>query len=339
MGEWFSLKWFSIGTLGGFHWSQPYYLYGIAAVPFLFFLRRLFYGKSRQRLNVAFLAKEVKTSWVQYLRYLPAILSALGIMLVLVALARPQLIKETEERFSEGIEIVLALDVSDSMLMKDLTPNRLESAKKVATEFVEGRFQDKIGLVVFAGQAFFLCPLTTDYELLKQQIASIKPDIIATAGTAIGSALANCINLMRDSESKSKVAILLSDGDNTAGNLDPITAAQLANAYGIRVYTIAVGKEDAVVTQDSTDMSLETLDTAVLKDIAQRSKGQFFQVQDARSLKNVFERINRLEKINIKVSYYQDIKDFYHIYLKWGICCLLGALALKCTFMGNILED
>lgn len=339
MDKWYSLKWVSFNTLTGFHWAEPLFLYGILAVPVLFLLRRLFHGKARQRLNVAFLPREVKTGWIQYLRHLPGLLTGLGISLILVCLARPQIITETEERIADGIEIVLALDVSDSMLMKDLSPNRMESAKKVATEFVNRRFQDKIGVVVFAGQSFFLCPLTTDYELVKQQIASIKPDIITTAGTAIGSALANCINLMRDTESKSKVAILLSDGDNTAGNLDPVTAAQLARAYGIRVYTIGIGRENATIEQDTTGMSMETLDTEVLKEIAAQSKGKFFQVEDANALGKVFRQINQLEKVDIKSSYYQDIKDFYHIYLKWAIVFLLMSLLAKSTFVGNILED
>lgn len=339
MDNWYAFKWLSVNTLTSFHWAEPYFLYGLLAIPILFLLRRIFHGKARQRLNVAFLPKEVKTSWIQYLRHLPGVFIGLGIGFILLSLARPQIITETEERLAEGIEIVLALDVSDSMLMKDLLPNRMESAKKVATEFVEGRFRDKIGVVVFAGQSFFLCPLTTDYELVKQQIASIKPDIITTAGTAIGSALANSINLMRDTEAKSKVAILLSDGDNTAGNLDPVTAAQLANAYGIRVYTIGIGKENATIAQDTTGMSMETLDIDVLKEIANQSKGQFFQVEDAEALRKVFRQINRLEKVDIKSSYYQDIKDFYHIYLKWAITCLLLGLLAKCTFVGNILED
>ncbi|SDM07714.1 VWA domain-containing protein [Siphonobacter aquaeclarae] len=335
MEDWLSLKWFSFSTLSGYQWAVPYYLYAIPAVPLLFFLRRAFHGKARQKLNVAFLAKEAASGWIRYLRHIPGVFMFIGMLLVLVALARPQIVKDLEERYADGIEIVLALDVSDSMLEKDLAPDRLESAKKVAIDFIDGRFQDKIGLVVFAGQSFFLCPLTTDYALLKEQIRSIKSGIIPTAGTAIGSALANCINLMRETTARSKIAILLSDGDNTAGNLDPLTAAQLAASYKIRVYTIGIGREGAV--RDS--VGLETLDTGVLRQIAGTSGGQFFQVEDAGALRNVFGEINRLEKTEIKTSRYQEVKDYYHVYLRWAIVCLLAAFACKLTFISNILED
>ncbi|MFT4033143.1 MAG: VWA domain-containing protein [Siphonobacter sp.] len=337
MIDWFSLKWFNINTLLGYHWAVPYFLYTIPLIPLLFLLRSVFHSKERQRLHVAFLNKDIKGSWTRYLRFLPAILMGAGIALILLALARPQQFSELEQRFSEGIEIVLALDVSDSMLEKDLQPNRLESAKKVAIDFIRGRFQDKIGLVVFAGESFFLCPLTTDYNLLQQQISSIKPNIVLTAGTAIGSALANCINLMRDTNAKTKVAILLSDGDNTAGNLDPITAAQLAQVYGVKVYTIAIGENNTTTTAEG--LATKTIDAEALQKIANVSNGQFFRVADTKSLRNVFNQINQLEKIEIKSTRYRETKDFYQIYLRWAIVCLLLAFATKCTFIANILED
>lgn len=328
--NWFSPTWFSYPTLRDFEWAQGYALYLLPAVPLVFGLRRILAGRSRQRLPVAFVARDVRTGWVESLRHLPALLVGAGMALVLVALARPQRVSQRVERSSEGIDIVLALDVSDSMLETDLQPNRLEAAKRVARAFVRGRFQDRIGLVVFAGDAFSLCPLTTDYELLHQSIGEVGSGLIRTAGTAIGSALGVGINRLRDSKAKSKIIVLLSDGENTAGSLDPITAAELAEAYGIRVYTIAVGQAG---TGDTPT------DEGTLKRLAALANGLFFRATDTRTLGAVFARIDRLEKAEIKQTRYREVADFYQVYLRWAIVLLLLALLAKSTFVGNVLED
>lgn len=250
--------------------------------------------------------------------------------LLLVALARPQRVSQRVKRSSEGIDIVLALDVSDSMLETDLRPNRLEAARSVARAFVRGRFQDRIGLVVFAGDAFSLCPLTTDYDLLNQSINEISSGLIRTAGTAIGSALGVSINRLRESRARSKIIVLLSDGENTAGSLDPVTAAELTEAYGIRLYTIAVG-------QGGTGGG--ATDEGTLDRLATIANGQFFRASDTRALSAVFARIDQLEKAEIKQSRYREVNDFYQVYLHWAIVVLLLALLAKSTFVGNVLED
>lgn len=328
--NWFSATWFSYPTLREFEWAQRYYLYLLPAIPLVFLLRRLLAGRLRQRLPVAFMARDVRTGWVEVLRHLPALLTGMGMALLLVALARPQRVSQRVERSSEGIDIVLAIDVSDSMLETDLRPNRLEAAKGVARAFVGGRFQDRIGLVVFAGDAFSLCPLTTDYGLLTQSIGEVSSGLIRTAGTAIGSALGVSTNRLRESKAKSKIVVLLSDGENTAGSLDPVTAAELAEAYGIRIYTIAVGREASGET---------STDEGTLKRLATIANGQFFRATDTRALNAVFARINRLEKAEIKQSRYREVSDFYQVYLRWAIVLLLLALFVKSTFVGNVLED
>lgn len=330
MWEWFSIHWFAPDVLLGFEWSNPLYLYGLALIPLLFWLRRVIHNRSRQKLSIAFVSEKVPTSRVRYLRFIPSLLQAAGLALVVVALARPQRSTFQTERVSEGIDIALALDISDSMLETDLPPTRLAAAKRVADAFIRGRFQDRIGLVAFAGESFYLCPLTTDYDLLRQLLTDLSPQDIRTAGTAIGSALANCVNLMRTSRSPSKVAILLSDGDNTAGNIDPITAAQLAQAYGIRVYTVAVGR---------VGQGRETVDEGTLREIATLSAGRFFRAADARTLGDIFSQIDRLEKAEIRQGRYREVKDFYHPYLRWAVVFFLLALLTKLTFLGNILED
>jgi Ca-activated chloride channel family protein len=330
MGEWLSWQWFNPHTLQTFEWANPLYLYGLGLLPVLFWLRRLIHNRSRQKLVIAFLDRDVPTSWVRYLRFIPALLQAAAVALVIVALARPQRSALLTERISAGIDITLALDISDSMLETDLLPNRLTAAKRVAEAFVRGRFQDRIGLVAFAGESHYLCPLTTDYELLYQLLTELSLRDIRTAGTAIGSALANCVNLMRTSNSPSKVAILLSDGDNTAGNLDPRTAAQLAQAYGIRVYTVAVGRAGT---------RAETVDEGTLREIATLSSGRFFRAVDGRALTQIFRQIDQLEKAEIRQGQYREVKDFYHVYLRWAVVFFLLALLSKLTFLGNILED
>ncbi len=329
MWDWFSIEWLTWQTLRSFVWSERLYLYGLIGVPLIFVLRWLFYNRGQQKLGLSLTRSQLNTDWVSYLRFIPPFFFSLGVVCVLLSLARPQRVLESKEQFSEGIDIMLAMDISESMLATDLSPNRLDAAKNVAHEFVKGRFQDRIGLVVFAGESFSICPLTTDYEMLDQYLNDINSNLIKTTGTAIGSALATCINRLREVPSKSKVAILLSDGDNTAGTLDPLTATDLAKSFGIKVYTIAVGGngEEAKV------------DESTLREIAKEGNGQFFRATDNQTLKNIFEQINRLEKVKVKDNVYRDVEDFYYIYLNWAMVFLLAAFFFKNTFIGNILED
>tara|TARA_B110000208_G_scaffold119864_1_gene146507 strand:- start:2640 stop:3449 length:810 start_codon:yes stop_codon:yes gene_type:complete len=263
--------------------------------------------------------------------------------LVILALARPQTTDEQIEQWSEGIDIMMVIDISESMQIQDFQPNRLESAKEVARNFVKGRFQDRIGLVVFSGDAYSRSPLTTDYELLNTYIDGIDFSLIENRGTAIGSALAVGTNRLRESESESKVMILLSDGDNTAGNIDPITAAKLAAAYNITIYSIAIGKEGKVpFGQDFFGRPRyveNTLDETNLREIAKIGNGKFYRVSDKAALEAVFNQIDQLEKAEIKETRYKDTLDYYYIYLQWAIALLLFWLFLKTTFLSNLLLD
>jgi Ca-activated chloride channel homolog len=219
----------------------------------------------------------------------------------------------------------------------------LEAAKKVAMDFIKGRIQDRIGLVVFSGDAFSLAPLTTDYDLLRSYIKEIGFEMIENRGTAIGSAMAVVTNRMRESESKSKVCILLSDGDNTAGNIDPITAAELASAYGIKIYTIVVGKEGLVPFGKDffgrPNMIENTIDERTLRKMADIGGGQFFRATDNEALSQVFSKIDQYEKAEIKETRFKDTSDYYFIYLQWAVCFFLLWLLLKSTFVVNILQD
>jgi Ca-activated chloride channel family protein len=238
---------------------------------------------------------------------------------------------------------MLAVDISQSMLIEDFEPNRLTAAKEVAREFIKGRLQDRIGIVVFSGDAFSLAPLTTDYRLLNSYLDDISFEMIESRGTAIGSALAVVTNRMRESKSKSKVCILLSDGDNTAGNIDPITSAELAAAYDIKIYTIIVGQEGMVPFGKDyfgrPNMVENTIDETTMRKIAEIGAGEFFRVTDNEALKSVFSRIDQYEKAEIQETRFKDTSDYYFVYLKWAILFFLLWLLLKSTFLSNALQD
>lgn len=338
---WYSLHWFLPATWSQFSFEYPLALYALPAIGLLFGLRYLLNRRSGQRLNLSFGQstglRNLTVSALSKLRYLLPLAMVGALALVMVALARPQLIREQRENQSEGIDIMLALDVSSSMTETDLKPNRLEAARLMAQTFVAGRQHDRIGLVVFAGEAFSLCPLTTDYVMIQRYIADLSDQMITTSGTAIGDALARCINRMRESKGKSKVIILLSDGDNTAGNIDPVTAARLAAGFGIKLYTIALGK--ATTRPASQPDGVPTVDEGILRTIATIGNGRFFRATDAGRLRQVFADIDRLERAPVRTLVYQDIQDYYRIYLYWAMVLLLFGLFLKNTIVGNILED
>jgi Ca-activated chloride channel family protein len=340
---WYSLDWFMPDTLFSFTWEKPIFLYLIALIPIIFLIRWGWRYRFNQKLPVAVTQKDLKTSSLTLVRFIPDLLLAIVMMLMFIALARPQKTNEKVEQWTEGIDIMLAIDISQSMQIEDFTPNRLQAAKVVAQKFIEGRVQDRIGIVVFSGDAFSLAPLTTDYELLKSYLKEISFEMIENRGTAIGSAMAVVTNRMGESESKSKVCILLSDGDNTAGNIDPITAAELAAAYGIKVYTIVVGKEGLVPYGKDffgkQQMVENTVDESTMRKIAEIGSGEFFRATDNKALLQVFKRIDQYEKAEIKETRFKDTADYYYNYLSWAIVLLLFWLLTKSTFISNVLQD
>ena len=285
----------------------------------------------------------LKSSPLAWLRFVPEFLFMIILILVLTALARPQKSNEKVEQWTEGIDIMIALDISQSMQIEDFQPNRLEAAKQVARDFINGRVQDRIGLVVFSGDAYSLAPLSTDYELLFSYLDEIGFDMIENRGTAIGSALAVATNRMRESNSKSKVMILISDGENTAGNIDPITAAELAAGYDIKLYTIIVGKEGLVPFGKDLfgrpNMVSNSIDETTMRKIADIGNGEFFRVNDNQALKQVFNKIDQYEKAEIKETRFKDTSDYYQVYLMWAIVLYLLWLLTKSTFLSNALQD
>ncbi|MFT6828926.1 MAG: Ca-activated chloride channel family protein [Roseivirga sp.] len=342
--SWLSFEWFTPAAFKSFDWAFSIFLYALPLLLLVFLLKWLIGTKIKQKLAVALPKQDIERSWTSVLRIIPNVLKALALALLIVAMARPQRTNEQVEQWTEGIDIMLVIDISESMQIEDFKPNRLEAAKKTARDFISGRFQDRIGLVIFSGDAYSLSPLTTDYELLYNFIdTEIDFDKIENRGTAIGSAIAVGTNRMRESSTASKVMILLSDGDNTAGNIDPKTAAELAVAYGIKIYTIGIGKDGKVPYGKDffgrPNYIENTLDETTLREIAEIGEGQFYRVSDNEALQNVFSLIDQYEKAEIKETRYKNTTDFYPIYAKWGLLFFVLFMLSKSTFVSNILED
>lgn len=327
--NWFSPYWFHLKTLFSFHWANDYLLWLLGLIPFFFFLKWVFSSHRKQTLLLSVEKVGQSRSLMVRLRFLIPFFFMLGVFCLVLALARPQLPGSGSENFTEGVDIAIAVDISDSMLAEDLQPNRLEAAKNIGRGFIEGRLNDRIALVAFAGETVTLSPLTTDYNSLKDYLSDLRTGLIRTSGTAIGMALASCVNKLRDVPGKSKVAIIISDGDNTAGAIPPETALELARSFGVRVYTIAIGKPGA----------REVVDEKTLRMLAGGPEGRFFQATDNTALARIFDQIDQLEKSLAENSRVYDMVDYYYQYLNWAIVFFLISLFLRFTFLGNLLED
>ena len=340
---WYTLEWFDPSVLQAFEWENRLFLYAAMAVPLLFLLRWAMQHMVNQKLPVAVTKKELRSSPLNLIRFIPEVFLMISLILIMLALARPQRSNEKTEQWTEGIDIIIGLDISRSMQISDLEPDRLTAAKQVALDFINGRKQDRIGLVVFSGDAFSLSPLTTDYDLLRAYVRDINFDMIQNSGTAIGSAMAVMTNRMRESQAKSKICILLSDGDNNAGNIDPITAAELGSAFGVTLYTILVGREGYVpFGKDFFGRPLmveNTVDESVMRKMAQIGNGEFFRATDNEALIAIFQKIDMYEKAEIKETRFRDKSDFYTNYLSWAIVFFLCWLMFKSTYISNVLQD
>ena len=339
--NWFSIKWFNVFELFKYEWENEYILLLLLSIPLFLLIKLLF--KKNNFIEVSIPSSNLIKYKFSLLRLIPNSIFILSIIYIIISLARPQKSNEKVEKWSEGIDIMLVIDISESMQIEDFKPNRLESAKDVAKEFINGRFQDRIGLVVFSGESYSRCPLTTDYILLNEYVDEISFDLISSRGTAIGSAIAIATNRMRASKSKSKVLILLSDGDNTAGNIDPVTSAQIAKAYGIKIYSIAIGKNGKVPFGKDyfgrTRYVENSLDEKNLRKIATITNGKFYRASNNSSLKNIFKVIDEFEKTEIKENRYKNTVDYYQYYLLWSIILFLFYILLKSTFINNIIKD
>lgn len=265
------------------------------------------------------------SSWKVWLRHVPFILRMAAVAVLVVILARPQSTNSWQNSSTEGIDIVLAMDISTSMMAQDLKPNRLEASKDVASAFINGRPNDNIGLVVFAAESFTQCPLTTDHTVLLNLFKDVQPGIIQD-GTAIGLGLANAVSRIKDSQAKSKVIILLTDGVNNQGEIAPVTAAEIAKTFGVRVYTIGVQYMDVDVE----------IDEPTLKQIAATTGGQYFRATDNASLKEIYSEIDKMEKTKISVQEYSKKQEEYKNWAILLFSLLLVEILLRNTLLRNI---
>ena len=273
-------------------------------------------------------------SVLAWLRHLPFALRIAAISLIIVAIARPRSSSEMEKIDTEGIDIVFAMDVSTSMLARDFEPDRISAAKDIAIEFIAQRPSDRMGIVVFAGESYTQCPLTTDRATLINLMKDVQTDLIED-GTAIGNGLATAVARMKDSDAKSRVVILLTDGVNNRGEIAPATAAEIAKTFGVRVYTIGIGTRGEapypVMTQwgvELRNMPVE-IDEDLLKSIAEATGGRYFRATDNTKLSEIYSEINQMEKVRTTVDSFPIYKELFGKYALWALVCLLLELAIR----------
>lgn len=320
--------------------SYPIFLWAlIVVIPLMIFLLRKDKNKfaSIKYSNLQQL-KTSSSTWRVRLRNIPDYLRILVVVLLLVAAARPHFSLSKDDKSIEGIDIIMALDVSPSMLAEDFKPNRLESAKKVAAEFISNRKNDEIGLVVFSGEAFTQCPPTIDHNVLLELLKQTKSGDLQD-GTAIGDGLTTAINRIKDSKAKSKVIILITDGDNNAGQIDPLQAASIAKEYKIRVYTIGVGKIGQAPFPIQTPFGKQyqqmdvKIDEGLLTSIANTTGAKYFRSTKNESLQEIFKEIDSMEKSIINLSVYNEKKDVGHRFAFVGLVLLLLETILRYTVL------
>lgn len=329
-----------------FRFADPEYLILLIVLPLL----AVYYWKRGARLSgrVKYSSlkymKNLPVSWRQRFRRYLYVLRLLIVGLIILGLARPQSGTRKQEITAEGIDIVLALDVSSSMLAEDFKPkNRIQAAKAVAEEFIRGRHNDRIGLVIFAGEAFTQCPLTLDYGVLLELLNEVEVAPKEWDGTAIGNGIATAVARLKDSKAKSKVIILLTDGRNNAGEIDPQTAAQVAQTFDIRIYTIGAGKrgsalypvDDPIFGRRYISRPVQ-IDEDLLKRVAKQTGGSYFRATDTEKLRDIYRHIDQMEKTKIKVKEFTKYRELFPNYAGAGLALLLLEMLLAGTWLRKL---
>lgn len=295
-------------------------------------------GRSQQAaINVSTISGlQNISSWKSVFHHIPFILRLLALMCIIFALARPQTRNDEQLTEGEGVDIILCIDVSGSMTAQDFTPNRMEAAKKVAEDFVDQRKTDRIGIVIFSGESFTQCPLTTDHAVLKSQIEQIRNGLLED-GTAIGSGLATSVDRLRTSTAKSKVIILLTDGINNGGLIDPATAKEIAKRFNVKVYTIGVGTDGYAPTPVNTPMGIVmqnekvAIDEKLLTNIANETGGRYFRAKDNASLTNIYHEIDKLEKSKVQITNFRRYAEKFYPFVFAALLFLFLEVLLKFT--------
>ncbi|MBR5350087.1 MAG: VWA domain-containing protein [Prevotella sp.] len=327
--------------------NKEYLFLLVLLIPYLIWY--LLYRKKSEptiQMSDTFAYQYAPASLRQKLVWLPDLLRIITFVMVVMVLARPQTHNSWGKKTSEGIDIMLAMDVSTSMLAQDLKPNRIEAAKSVAAEFISGRPDDNIGLTIFAGESFTQCPMTTDHTSLLNLLQNVRTDIaekgLIEDGTAIGMGLANAVGRLKDSKTKSKVVILLTDGSNNMGDISPLTAAQIAKSLGIRVYTIAVGSKTVAPYPMQVGGTVQyvnvraDVDTGTLTKIAQTADGHFYRATNTAELKQIYKDIDKLEKSKMEIKRFSKRYEAYQPFAIMAVLSLLLEVLLRITWFRRI---
>jgi len=327
--------------------NKEYFFLLLLIIPYLLWL--LMYRKKSEptlRMSDTFAFRYAPRSWKVTIMPLQHVLRLIVFVLIVIVLARPQTSNSWKNKSVEGIDIMLAMDVSTSMLAEDLKPNRIEAAKQVAAEFIAGRPNDNIGLSIFAGEAFTQCPMTTDHSSLLNLLQNVRTDIAARGmiqdGTAIGMGLANAVSRLKDSKAKSKVVILLTDGSNNMGDLSPMTSAEIAKSLGIRVYTIGVGTNKVAPYPMPVAGGVQyvnipvEIDTKTLSEIASATEGDFYRATNNAELKKIYKEIDQLEKSKLNVKKFSKKYDAYQPFAMAAAIALLLEILLRITIFRRI---
>lgn len=329
--------------------TEPiYFLLLLLLIPYIiWYVQFRNRGKRKMEASITFsdasVYRNAPMSWRVRLIYLPMLLRCAAFVLIVMAMARPQTHNAWDEKTVEGIDIMLAMDVSTSMLAEDLAPNRIEAAKQVASEFVTDRPNDNIGLTIFAGEAFTQCPMTTDHASLLNLLRAVRTDIAAhgliSDGTAIGMGLANAVSRLKASKAKSRVVILLTDGSNNMGDISPMTAAQIAKSMGIRVYTIGVGTNNVArypmpVAGGVQYVNIPVeIDTKTLRNIAAMSDGHFYRATNTKELRRIYKDIDQLEKSRLNVKKFTKRYEAYQPFALAALLMLALEVLLRLTLL------
>ncbi len=328
----------------GIEFAHPGFFWLLLIIP----LMVAYYIWRDQKLQGSFSISAIKgfsipvKSFVPRLRHLGIVLRSLSVAFLIIALARPQSSLSWQNTSTEGIDIMIASDISGSMLAEDFQPNRLEAGKNIAIDFIKNRPDDRIGLVIFSGESFTQCPLTIDHDVLVNLYADVKYGMIED-GTAIGMGLATAVNRLKDSEAKSKVIILLTDGSNNMGSIPPVTAAEIAKQFGIRVYTVGIGTHGFAPYPVQTAFGIQyqrmpvDVDEGTLTKIADITGGKYFRATDNETLKHIYDQIDKLEKAKIDVTQYHKKTEMFLPFALIALFFLLAEFVIKNTLLRGAL--
>lgn len=323
-------------SIGDFHFANPIFFWLLIIVLLLVVWYIFFHKKTNVPIKFSTIEgfKRTKSNLKVKLRHLPFVLRILALTLFIIALSRPQTTSSEKEIETEGIDIVITLDISGSMLAEDFRPNRLEAAKRITEKFIDGRPNDRIGLVIFSAKSFTQCPITVDHAVLKNLLKQIKSGLIED-GTAIGMGLATAVDRLKDSKAKSRVIVLLTDGVNNTGIISPLTAAELAKNFGIRVYTIGVGTIGKAPYPFQTPYGIQymnvdvEIDEPLLKTIAQGTGGKYFRATNNKALELIYNEIDSMERTKIKQIVFTTFTDKFFPFIFTGSILILIEVLLR----------